>query len=218
DQYNADESGAKIEGAVTLDLDGEAGNEIVLIDTGVKKLRVLKADGTLYKRWKEVETGPFPFVSARVADLDADGRDDLLLFGRGRLAVLYAGRTDPRLEEIASYESDLEKTFFVDSVSGDLNADGYTDIAILDTQSHFVEILDFDPTLGPRHATHFPIFEEKNFTRTGGGGGVEPREVAIVDVTNDGRADLILLVHDRVLVYPQGEVAKEGEKTADVGE
>jgi len=219
DQYNADESGAKIEGSVTLDLDGEPGNEIVLVDTGVKKLRVLKADGTLYKRWKEVETGPFPFVSARVADLDADGRDDLLLFGRGRLAVLYAGHTDPQLEEIASYESDLEKTFFVDSVAGDLNADGYTDIAILDTQSHYVEILDFDPTLGPRHATHFPVFEEKNFNRRDGGGGIEPREAAIVDVTGDGRNDLVLLVHDRVLVYPQGEVVKpEDQQTAEASE
>lgn len=205
DQYNADENGAKIEGSATLDLDGEPGQEIVLVDTGVNKLRVLKADGKLYKPWKEVETGPFPFVAARVADLNADRRDDLLLLGRGRFAVLYAGRTDPRLEEVASFESDLDKTFFVDSVAGDLNGDGFSDIAILDTQSHFVEILDYDPTLGPRHATHFPVFEEKSFTSENGGGGVEPREARIADVTGDGRHDLILLVHDRVLVYPQDD-------------
>ena len=36
-------------------------------------------------------------------------------------------------------------------------------------------------------------------------GGTEPRESAIADVTGDGRADLILLVHDRVLVYPQDD-------------
>lgn len=218
DQYNADETGAKIEGSATLDLDGEAGQEIVLVDTGVRKLRVLKADGALYKPWKEVETGPFPFVAARVADLNADGRDDLLLFGRGRFAVLYAGRTDPRLEEVASFESNLEKTFFVDSVAGDLNADGYADIAILDTQSHFVEILDFDPTLGPRHAVHFPVFEEKSFTDEGGGGGVEPRESRIADVTGDGRADLVLLVHDRVLVYPQDDGQAAKTETAKASE
>ncbi len=205
DQYNADENGAKIEGSATLDLDGEPGHEIVLVDTGVRKLRVLKAEGKLYKPWKEVEIGAFPFVGTRVADLNGDGRDDLLLFGRGRFAVLYAGQTDPRLEEIATFESDLEQTFFVDSVAGDLNADGYIDIAILDTRSHFVEILDYDPTLGPRHATHFPIFESKSFTRENGGGVIEPRESLIADVTGDGRADLILLVHDRILVYPQDD-------------
>ena len=30
-----------------------------------------------------------------------------------------------------------------------------------------------------------------------------PREAMIADLTNDGKSDLILLVHDRVLVYPQ---------------
>lgn len=214
DQYNADENGAKIEGSATLDLDGEPGNEIVLVDTGVKKLRILKADGSLYKRWKEVETGTFPFVSARVADLNGDRRDDLLLFGRGRFAVLYAGQSDPRLEDIASYESDLEKTFFIDVVAGDLNADGYADLAMLDTQSHFVEILDYDPTLGPRHAVHFPIFEQKSFSNEGGGRGVEPREAVIADVTGDGRADLILLVHDRVLVYPQDDGTTQPEEVS----
>ncbi len=203
DQYNAEENGAKIEGTATLDLDGEPGHEIVLIDTGVKKLRILKADGNLYKRWKEVDTGSFPFLRAEVADLNNDKRDDLLLFGHGRFAVLYSGRTDPKLEEIASFESDLKKTFFIDSVVGDLNNDSFIDIAMFDTQSHFVEILDVDPRLGPRHALHFPIFEQKSFDNEGSGWGTEPREALIADVTDDNLPDLVLLVHDRVLVYPQ---------------
>lgn len=203
DQYNAEENGAKIEGTATLDLDGEPGHEIVLIDTGVKKLRILKADGNLYKRWKEVDTGSFPFLRAEVADLNNDKRDDLLLFGHGRFAVLYSGQTDPKLEEIASFESDLKKTFFIDSVAGDLNNDSYIDIAMFDTQSHYVEILDVDPRLGPRHATHFPIFEQKSFDNEGEGWGTEPREALIADVTGDQLPDLVLLVHDRVLVYPQ---------------
>jgi hypothetical protein len=31
----------------------------------------------------------------------------------------------------------------------------------------------------------------------------EPREALISDVTGDGKSDLIVLVHDRILVYPQ---------------
>jgi hypothetical protein len=31
----------------------------------------------------------------------------------------------------------------------------------------------------------------------------EPREAAVADVTGDKKNDLIVLVHDRILVYPQ---------------
>ena len=213
DQYNAPETGARIEGTAALDLDGQAGNEIVLIDSGVKKLRILRADGSLYQPWKEVETGPFPYISTHVADLNADGRNDLLLFGRGRFAVLYAGHSDSKLKETASFESDLKDVYFVDIAAGDLNHDGYADLALLDTLKHVVEILDYDPVAGPRHATSFPVFEEKSFAGDGGG-GINPREAAVADVTGDGRNDLILLVHDRVLVYPQDDGTSSPAPTA----
>ena len=32
---------------------------------------------------------------------------------------------------------------------------------------------------------------------------LEPREAIVADVTGDGKKDLLLLVHDRVLIYPQ---------------
>ena len=105
---------------------------------------------------------------------------------------------------MATYESKLKKTFFSDVVAGDLNGDGKPDLAMIDTESHYVEILYLDAKDKPHHAFHFKVFEEKSF-EGGRGGGTEPRESAIADVTGDGRADLILLAHDRVLVYPQDD-------------
>jgi hypothetical protein len=32
---------------------------------------------------------------------------------------------------------------------------------------------------------------------------MEPREALVADVTGDHKNDLIILVHDRILVYPQ---------------
>jgi FG-GAP-like repeat len=202
DQYNAAESDAKIVGAATIDLDGHAGREIVLVDSGVRKLRVLRREGMLFRPWREVDIGQFPYRSTHVADLNGDGREDLLLFGNGKFGVLYAGRTDPRLKTIASYETKLEKVHFSDLVVGDLNADGQADVAVIDTQSQYVEILTCTRGGELKHALHFKVFETKSIVADEHV-GQNPRESVIADVTGDGRADLVLLCHDRVLVYPQ---------------
>lgn len=215
DQYNAAESNAQIVGATALDLDEKPGREIVLVDAGIRKLRVLRQEGNVFRPWREVEIGAFPYESLRIADLNADGRQDLLLFGRGKFGVLYAGRTDPTLNELATFESKLEKTFFADVVADDLNADGNVDLAVIDTQSHFVELLHSSAEFGLRHALHFKLFEEKSFN-DGQRSGTEPRETAAADVTGDGKADLILLTHDRVLVFPQDDgLPPSGDKPAN---
>ncbi len=202
DQYNADESNAKIVGAATINLDGQPGNEVVLIDTGIRRLRVLRQEENLFRRWREVELGNLQYKSSHIADLNGDGQDDLLLFGRSRFSVLYAGRTDPELREVASFESAIEQTWLADAAAGDLNGDGRADIAMIDTRSHYVELVNYDAKEGLRHALQFKVFEEKSFANRNGTGS-EPREAVIADVTGDGRADLILLAHDRLLLYPQ---------------
>ncbi|MFM9960707.1 MAG: FG-GAP repeat domain-containing protein [Planctomycetaceae bacterium] len=214
DQFNAAEATAKTVGAATINLDGKPGNEIVLIDVGVQKLKVLRLEEGLYRPWQEVELGRFPFKSPHVADLNGDGQDDLLLFGQGKFAVLYSGRADPTMKELASYETKSEKAFFADVVGGDLNGDAQPDLAAIDTRSHNLEILNFKPATTDqaaslRAALAFQVFEEKSFQREEEGGDFEPRESLIVDVTNDGRPDLVLLVHDRILIYPQDDARSE---------
>jgi hypothetical protein len=212
DQYNASESNARISGVAALDLDGEAGDEVVLVDTGIKKLRILRREESLYRRWKEIELGAFPFVTAHAADLNGDGREDLVIFGRNKLGVVYADQHNHEMKRIASYETKLDKAYFADVVVGDLNGDGKTDLAAIDTREHYVEILAQDADAGLKHAMHFKIFEEKSFTSSGAPGN-EPRESLILDVTGDDRGDLLLLTHDRLLLYPEDAGAgREGEK------
>ena len=204
DQFSALESAAKIVGAATLNLDGQPGNEIVLIDQGVKRLRVLRKEENTYRPWREVDIGPFPYRGSYVADLNEDGLLDLLLFGGGKFGVLYANQTDPKLSELATFETNIEDSFLSDVVAGDLNHDGRADLALMETESHHVEILDYSKELGLRHALAFKLFESKGVSEREQS-QTEPRESLIVDVTGDGLDDLVLLSHDRVLVYPQDD-------------
>ena len=66
-----------------------------------------------------------------------------------------------------------------------------------------LEILKFDPDTGLQEATHFRVFEEKRLVSAEDDRGTEPREGIVADVTSDGRMDLILLCHDRLILYPQ---------------
>jgi len=202
DQFNSLESNTKLKGVTTLDLDGQPGNELVLVDVGLGKLRIYRREKETYVPWREVDIGKFPYKSVAVADLNNDRHDDLVLFGTGRFGALYSGQTDFELEEIASFESAQKDAYLMDLVAGDLNGDGRSDVAILEAENHTVQIVTRTADGSIKLALSFKVFEEKRFHERSKG-GVQPREGLIADVTGDGRADLILLSHDRVLLYPQ---------------
>lgn len=203
DQFNAGETAASLEGVAMLNLDGEEGQEIVLVDTGVRKLRVMNRQDGVYRPWKEVDLGSIQFSSTLVSDLNGDSRDDLLLVGGQQFSVLYAGRSDFEMKEVAVFESERDDAYPADVIAGDLNGDGQVDLTLIDTSIDGVAILKYDGDDGIREATNFRVFEEKRLVSEDKDRGTEPREGMVVDLTGDGRADLILLCHDRMLLYPQ---------------
>ena len=90
----------------------------------------------------------------------------------------------------------------MDLVAGDVNHDGHPEICVLDTNAHLVEIVSFRAEQGLLPGLNFRVYEEKSFQGPGRT-GTQPREALISDITGDGRPDLVLLCHDRILVYPQ---------------
>ena len=136
-----------------------------------------------------------------VADLDGDGRDDLLLAGTDRFGVVLTGRKGQRFRTLASYESNRTEARLADLAAGDLNADGRPDIVLTDVAEHFIEIVTYAGQADLERALAFKIFERKSFRDVRD--LVEPRDLGVGDVDGDRRTDLVLIVHDRVLVYRQ---------------
>jgi hypothetical protein len=208
DQFDSGRPSGQVQGVAAIDLDGDGVKEIAMLERTSKSLLFLAKKDGAYQPSGKLSVGPFDdFKGMFVTDLNGDGREDLLLAGTSRFGVVLAGQRGQKLKTLASYESPRTDARFGDLIIGDMNADGQADIVLTDILDHFVEIATFDGQSELTRAAAFKIFERKARRTL----EAEPRDLAIGDIDGDGRTDLILIAHDRVLVYRQ-DPGKEKEK------
>ncbi len=130
------------------------------------------------------------------AQLRLHGDAALLLGPRGVLRVPFGD--GPMLDRLAVLESPTDKTAFWFGRSGDFDHDGIVDLAIVDGRLPGVHILA-GSSAGLARALAIPVFEAGPSEEPDN----EPRELATGDLDGDGRCDLALLAHDRILIFLQ---------------
>jgi hypothetical protein len=75
---------------------------------------------------------------------------------------------------------------------------------MVEYKHNHIEILTLDSAGKPVPAMRFKTFEDKTYREARPqAGGVEPRQLKVADVTGDGKADLVIIIHDRIIIYPQ---------------
>jgi hypothetical protein len=72
----------------------------------------------------------------------------------------------------------------------------------METAKNYLDLVTFDAKRKLVPGDRWRVFEQHTF-RGAANAIPEPREAAVADVTGDKKNDLIVLVHDRILVYPQ---------------
>jgi len=214
DQYNAARGTAQVQGAAALDVTGEGRKDVVLLDRNTKSLLFLTPRDGVYRQAGTLSVGSINFDGLHVGDFDGDGRDDLLIAGTDRFAVLETGVTGRRLKVIAGYEPRTVDGRLGDLITGDFNDDGAADVIFTDISEQALDVATYDGTEDLLHALTFKLYERKSFR--GGGASFEPREMAAGDVDGDGRTDLVVILHDRVVVLRQdpGPDEKKAAETA----
>lgn len=202
DQYNARDAATNIDCVLAYDLYKDGKPEILLFDGKRGVMQVLKLDeDNTYRFYQEYEIGKWQFK--KIMPFNAGQQSCLILFDGEKFAKLSLKNNKAELEQIFNYETKIKDGRYGRIAIGDLNSNGLKDLALVDYNKNNIEILAIDKKLDPAPAFRFKVFEEKSYQRPGGGPSIEPRELVIADVTGDGRNDLIVIVHDRIIMYPQ---------------
>lgn len=197
-QINARDSASKLVSLAVLD------DNIYAADTANNRLLVLGKNRT-DSSWNEVESvniRGFSFNTIHAGAFSGQGSRNILAVGDDGFAIVQLGGERIVLREIDTWRTADERQFHHEFTTGDVNGDGFQDLICLDAGQQMCEIFTFTESEQLLYATGFQVFESQLFS------GGEPREFQpseghIADVTGDGRNDLILLCHDRVLIYPQ---------------
>jgi hypothetical protein len=164
-----------------------------------------QADGT-YRMGTEINVGTAPVRKILTGHFSSRATQDLVLCADRKVICLRAGGTWT-LRQVAGFEPTIEEGRFGFFTMGDINNDGVPDVVLCEQNKYHVQILSFDGSGKLADADKFKVFEAHPHGRERQPGGKpesgEPRFALVQDLTGDGKNDLLVEVHDRIILYPQ---------------
>lgn len=203
EQINGVASNSRIVGAAALRGGESAVPALFLMDAERKVLSVSeRGQSGVWQITRNLNLPFTDFNELRPVALGDKSPNTIAFHGLNAAAWLPLFGQVWELKETDGYETPIKDGRLTDVVSGDLNQDKRNDLVFLETARNYLDIVIFDPQGKLVPANRWPVFEERTF-RNRRTDAPEPREAIIADFTGDGKNDLIIMVHDRLLLYPQ---------------
>ena len=203
DQINGATSSSRIAGAAALPRGTNTVASIFLLDAERKALTLCERDDAGV--WQVVRNVPLPiseFNGLQPVALGAPEANSVAFLGLNAVAWMPLTGDVWEFTELDGYETPIKDGYLRDVISGDLDNDGRKDLVFMETAKNHLDLVIFDARHKLVPAERWRVFEARTF-RGRAGDTTEPREALVADLTGDGKNDLAVVVHDRILVYPQ---------------
>jgi hypothetical protein len=203
DQINGAESDSRIVGATAVQNGKNSTPSIFLFDAEHKQLTLCERDATgVWQIVRNIELPATDFSSVQSVMLGGKNVQSVAFLGQNTVAWLALAGDVWDFTSLDGYETPIKDGFLNDVVAGDLTGDGREDLVFLETAKNYLDLVTFDSNHKLVPADRWQVFEQHTF-RARDNALPEPREALVAEVTGDKKNDLIVVVHNRILVYPQ---------------
>lgn len=203
EQINGAASNSRLIGAAAVAQGTNPIPALFLLDAERKALTLCERDAAGV--WQVVRNLPLPvseFSRLQPVAWGGNVANSVAFLGLNSVAWLPLAGDVWEFTTLDGYETPIKDGYLNDVVSGDLDNDGRKDLVFMETAKNHLDLVIFDANHKLVPADRWQVFEQKTF-RGRGGELAEPREALVADLNGDGKNDLAVVVHDRVLVYPQ---------------
>ena len=203
DQINGAASDSRIVGATAVSNGKNAAPSIFLFDAEHKQLTLCERDATgVWQVVRNIELPATDFNRLQPVALGGKGVQSIAFLGLNTVAWLALAGDVWDFTALDGYETPIKDGFLNDVVAGDLTGNGRKDLIFLETAKNYLDIVAFDSNHKLVPLDRWQVFEQHTF-RARENARPEPREALVAEVTGDKKNDLIVVVHNRILVYPQ---------------
>ncbi|HEX9046269.1 MAG TPA: VCBS repeat-containing protein, partial [Verrucomicrobiae bacterium] len=200
DQINGSANDARIVSLTAVPNDKHAVPSLFLLDAEHKQLTLSERDTNgVWQVIKNIDLPASGFGQLKPVNL---GGQAVAFRGQNAVAWLPLAGDVLTLTRLDDYDTPIKDGYLNDLIAGDLNGSGRKQLIFMETAKNYIDLVLFDKNRKLVPGDRWEVFEQHTF-RGRENALPEPRECAVADVTGDGKHDLLVLVHDRILVYPQ---------------
>ena len=200
DQINGTARDSRITAATAIVNGTNTVPSLFLLDAEHKQLTLCERDAAGV--WQVVKSIDLPVANFTSLATTSLGAPTIAFTGQNSVAWLPLGGQSWELTKLDDYDTPIKDGYLNDVVAGDLLGNGRKQLIFMETVKNYLDLVLFDQNRKLVPGDRWQVFEQHTF-RGAQNAIPEPRECAVSDVTGDKKNDLIILVHDRILIYPQ---------------